>query len=287
MAVTSARGAVVTDTVVKPLRLSWSRIRNHTECPQKGALLSAGKKSPAADIRNFFLGTVVDRCMRDWLSSDTPEPGGMVAMVDELLDKSEKEARETGDGIVKWRHPRDKEESRAWCRELVTRLEPALQRYVLPFAWEPALWFSVPLSIPYLDGSLREIFLIGEMDILVRDGAGKHVVWDLKGTSDDSYWRKVVGQLVFYDIAVALMFGDWTVFSGLIQPMCKEQTLRWSFTEDQRREMFTRIVAVATDIWRGDLALAPTTSGCDRCPVKHACSRFQAPAGRGRAPLAR
>ena len=79
-------------------------------------------------------------------------------------------------------------------------------------------------------------------------------MWDLKGTGDTSYWRKVaIGQLLFYEIAVRGMTGQWPRVSGLVQPMCPEPVLPFHFSEDDRRQMFATICSVAADIWRGEL----------------------------------
>jgi hypothetical protein len=268
-----------------PLRISWSRIRNHRECRFKGKALSAGWKSPVTDIRNYFPGQVVDTCMDHWLGLDSPEPGWMAAHVDEILEKDEARARETGDGVVKWRDRGDKEQVRAWCKELVTRLEPILFDLIIPFQYEPHSRFKVPLTIPGPGGQPRKILLTGETDL--RTWKSEKVplsVDDLKGTEDTSYWRKVTGQLLFYEIATWGMTGHWPEVSRLLQPMCEEQVLEFRFTADQRREMFVTICSVASDIWAGNLPPKADNAGCDWCAVKAACPKFAH--GRGRVPLA-
>jgi hypothetical protein len=263
---------------VKPLRLSWSRLRNHEECPAKGALLR-DHKSAAQDIRNYVHGNVVDLLMRRWLSQDNPEMGWMAAQVDAVFE----EALHTDEGFVRWKHPGDKNETREFCRELVRRLEPILVKYALPFTWQPAVRFEVPISVPYLDGTPRVIRLVGEMDLMVRDNQGRIAVWDLKGTRDNSYWRKVAPQLVFYALATAAMTGKFPVMTGLLQPMCDQQVLPVTVTPQALREMGTRIERLARDIWAGDLAPKADNDGCDYCPVMHACAKFAVPIGRGRA----
>ena len=91
--------------------------------------------------------------MGDWLSLDGLQPGWMAAHVDEILDREEASARETGDGVVKWRTPGDKARVCAWCKELVTRLEPILYELVIPYVHEPHSRFKVPLTIPGPGGS--------------------------------------------------------------------------------------------------------------------------------------
>lgn len=265
----------------KPLRLSWTRLRSHLECPAKGQLIAEGHKAKASDVRMFFHGTVVDSAMRQWLSQDKPEPGWMSARVDEILDEEEVKARTTGDGVVKWRHLQDKEEVRQFCREAVTRLEKLLTVLCLPYDWQPAPRFTVQLTIPYLDGTPKVIELTGEIDLLVLKD-GRLFVYDLKATRDNSYWRKVVGQLVFYEIAMRIMKGEWPLASALIQPMCDQQVVPFQFDEEQRRDMMTRIVSTATDIWRGNTLPKASSEGCRDCFVRHACPKYHVPGGHGR-----
>jgi hypothetical protein len=260
----------------KLVRVSWSRLRAHDECPAMGAL-QRDFKPATQDIRNFVHGNVVDSCMRRWLAFDAPPPGWMLAQVDDVFE----EWMHSGEGIVRWKHPGDKKETLEFCRELVTRLEPILAEYVLPFTWQPAVRFDVPVKVRHLDGSMREIRLVGEMDLLVQDREKRIVVWDLKGTKDDSYWRKVAPQLAFYAIAVLIMNGRLPYRTGLIQPMCTERVLPVTVTPQAIREMGTRIERVARDIWAGRLAPKESNEGCAYCPVHHACPKYALPAGRG------
>lgn len=268
------------------LRISWSRLKAWEECTEKGYLIGRGLKSPAADLRIFFKGTVVDRCMRRWLDQPEPIPGWMAAQVDTIFDEEWETARTTGDGMVSWRDPGEGKRTRDWCRELVTRLEPILNVVAIPFNYQPAVRFSAPLIIPYLDGTPMQITLHGEMDLLCENPAQdprQFHIWDLKGTVDEHYWKKCVGQLVFYDIACFAMFGVWPVRSGLIQPMCQAQTPTFTFTDQHRNEMLGRIERVAHKMWRNEHRPKASNSGCDICPVQHACPKWGA--GRGRAPI--
>jgi len=263
------------------LSISWSSLRTHEECRMRGRLMRAGKKSPVQDIRGYFPGTVVDRVMRAWLDSDDHPSGLMVDMVTEVMVAEEAKAVEKGDGVIRWRSKNDRAEVAAFCRELVIRLEPILQKEVLPYDFEPAKWFRTPIAIPGLEpGSVRRVDLIGEMDILV-NAHGRWAVWDLKGTRDDNYWRKTLGQLTFYDTAVAAMFGEATSRAGLIQPMCTEAVKEVLITDEERRVLLSRIVSMAHDIWRKeDTTFRRDDGGCFQpfvCAVKHACPRFQVP----------
>ncbi len=238
------------------------------------------------DIRSFVHGNVVDLAQRRWLAQESPEPGWMAVHIDEIFDESIKIAKETGDGIVRWKGPGDKDETREFCRDLVTRLEPILVKYALPFVWDPAVRFSVPISVPYLDGQLREIILVGEMDLVVYDCDGRIAVWDLKATRDNAYYRKVLGQLAFYALAVKAMKGRFPVMTGLIQPMCDQPVLPVTVDRDAVAQMAGRITKTAQDIWAGRLAPKADSTGCAYCPVKHACSKFSSGRKPGRVSLA-
>lgn len=257
----------------KYVTISWSSLRVHEQCKQKAMLVRSGRKNPAQDIRVFFHGTVVDRVMRQWLEND-PQPGQMPDMVQSILDAEERKAVEEGDGVVRWKSATDKATTAQWCRELVTRLEPILYQQVIPFEYQPARRFKVPVQVPWLDGSMTWINLAGETDLLVRGPEGKFRIWDLKGTNDDSYWRKTFGQLIFYDVALDAEFGVNAEFTGLIQPMCKEQVLRFDFTDAHRDEIWARIMRMAADIWSRDSAPKEDHKGCGYCQVRHACAKF-------------
>lgn len=270
-----------------PLRMSWSRMRLHAECHAKGDLIGRGLKPSVTDIRNFFPGTVADRVMRRWLDQDNPLPGQMEAWTEEIFNAEEVSARETGDGIVRWRNPGDRKAALALCLESARRLEPLLQRVCLPYDWQPASRFAVPLLIPAPEGGQAEILLVGEYDLLVEMPAGI-VMWDLKLTLDGTYWRKVKAQLVFYCIAMAIACKTeaglrWPVAAGLLQPMCEQQDPMWAFSAEDYTQMFTRIVTTAHDIWGGRLQPKQDNTGCSRCEVRGLCPKF--PHGRGRVGL--
>lgn len=255
----------------KSLRVSWSALRNHGECHQRSYLIREGKRQKVTNVRNFFGGMVVDRIMRDLLDNPIYRSGDHRALVTATMDELESTERGSGN-IVRWRNAADRDEVRAFCTELITRLVPILDEHVLPYPYEHGKWFKVPMDIPGLDGKPREIVLTGEMDLIV-DNDGP-VVWDLKGTADDSYWRKVVGQLTFYDMAIYASSGRKTRFTGLIQPMCTERLLAFEVTDTARSTMGSRIVAYAHDVWREEKTCTDATSKCGWCEVRHACSRF-------------
>lgn len=258
-----------------PFRVSWSSLQNFELCKQKGWLMSQRKASPIKDSRNFFHGTVSDRIMRTWL--DDPQPGIMPSLVDEYMDKTEKESQEKGDGYVKWRHTSDRKDVRDFCVELTSRLEPILYELVVPFDYEPAKRFKIPMTLPGLDGEPTDIVIVGEFDLLVRDDDKKFHVWDLKATADNNYWKKTLGQLVFYDLAVMALMGESPIKSGLIQPMCDQRVVEFSFTDEDRRAMLARIMAMMRSVWSGYHPPKADVAGCSWCPVKHACERYQKP----------
>jgi len=244
-------------------------------------------KTPNKDIRSFFHGNVVDLAMRRWLDQEEPEPGWMLANIEILFDESLGIARDTGDGYVKWKSVTDRAETLAFCTELVIRLEKILTAYALPFTWQPAVRFNVPIMVPDLRGDLREIRLVGEMDLLLTDNALRTAVYDLKATRDNNYYQKVLGQLAFYSLVVRIMTGSYPYSVGLIQPMCDQQVLPVDINDQAKREMASRITRVAHDIWAGQLAPKADDAGCNWCPVQGVCPKFKSIARRGRVSLAR
>lgn len=266
------------------LRISWSQLRVWSECAAKSKLTRAGHRSPAQNIRGFFHGTVVDLVMRTWLSEGQQELGVMSGMVAEWVERAEVESREKGNGFVRWKSTTDKQEMTEFCQELVVRLETILCELVLPYDYEPSKRFQVPVQVPSLTGEPVWILLIGETDLLTRTPDGRFNCWDLKATKDSSYWRKTQGQLVFYDIAIEAMFGEPCKQIGLIQPMCEERVLPFNFTDQDRREMWSRIIRYCEALWRREGEPHPS-SHCTYCEVKHACSRFQPVAGSRRVSL--
>lgn len=260
------------------LYISWSALRSWEECKVKFKLRR--KKNPAANIRGYFHGTVADRVMRDALNDPDYQPGDMYRAVEDKVNEEALKAIETGDGVVRWKHANDREEMIGFVGEMVQRLEPILAEHVWPYPYEPAKRFTVPIVIPGLRGEEVIIWLAGEFDIVTKPD--KFVVWDLKGTADNSYWRKTFGQLVFYDLAVEAMYGQGpTEKVGLFQPMCDERVKEWVLTEQQRAELMQRIIRMAHAIWKGDYSMTNVKDEpvkgyvCDGCFVRHACPKFQ------------
>jgi len=268
----------MTATTVPELAISWSSLRAHMECRQKASLLRAGHRNPVSNLRSYFHGMVVDGLMRRWLDDPDRQSGAMASGVDDYIDVLAAQAKAEGDGVVRWKHADDRAELAAFCVELLKRLEPLLETLILPYPFSCAYRFKQPVVVPYLDGSPARVILRGEMDLLTRETATAHAVWDLKGTKDDQYWRKVLGQLMFYDLAVLGQHGTGTRRVGLIQPMCRQPVLEWTLDDDHRRQMWAAIVRMCHDIWRSDDACKQGTDGCGFCDVRHACIRY-APVG--------
>lgn len=254
------------------ITISWSGLRNHEECKQRGKLIREKKKSPTQDIRHFFHGTVIDRVMREWLENDPyNNRGAMPLMVNEIFDREIQTAKDTGDGIVRWKSRDDEAKLREWCVKAVTKLEPLLEEKVLPYEYMSATRFYVPMKLKMPRGNFITVWLAGEYDIATRDGNGQFHCWDLKGTEDESYWRKNIGQIVLYDLAMWAMYGQPTVDGGIIQPMCKTQIRPFEVTENDRAVLLGRIQRMAIDILEDNMPTDGFNTYCFRCPVKHAC----------------
>jgi len=264
------------------IRISWTQLSNHEYCKQKAVLIRQHKKSPTDNVRNFFHGTVCDRVMRAWLSEPDPTPGAMPGMVEDFIDLCAEELRAEESGVVLWKSRTDRAEMTEFCKTLVTRLEPMLVKWVLPFDYEPEYRFQVPIRVPYLDGTPAEIELVGGIDVLVRLPAygsasdlPRWQAYDLKATANPDYVRKTLAQGIFYDLAILAGFGRAPDEFTFLLPMVEDrQFVAAGVTDADRRSMLARIVAVAHDRWRGDDAPKLDAAGCSWCPVRGACRKF-------------
>lgn len=261
----------------KLLSVSWSKLRAFAECRQKAHLQSTGARSPAGDTRVFFRGTVTDRVLRDWIQNKDRQPGQMESQVDEYIELCEKEHRDQGTGIVRWKHPDDKSESSLWCKELLRRVEPIVEKLVLPYA--PDIFADHHLrsriTIPGLDGEDRVIELVGIMDLYVR-APGFSAIYDLKATENESYWKKTIMQLAFYYLLVT-SYGDPAPDEvALIQPMCANPIIGLTVTDEMLDALMTNVVNYAHSVWAEDFTPKTSDAGCSWCPVKHACVKFKA-----------
>jgi hypothetical protein len=279
------------------------KIRTAEECKQKAFLIAEGKKAKASDVRIFFQGNVVDQAMRRRLSMDHPPMHWMAQYIDQIMDETEAKVKEE-DGVLRWKHRDDRKEVRQFCYECVMRLEPILGQLILPYEYQPALRFSTKMNIPGLDDQPTPILLVGEMDVLTcykpplpdiefdQDPIVRALwrpeyrVWDLKVTKDASYWRKTAAQLVFYDIVCSCMFGVPTVEVGLIQPMVEGYPwISFRPSEEDRTQMYTRIVSVAQAIMRADHSPKADSTGCSYCETRNACVKYAPEPGTKTMPL--
>lgn len=260
------------------LKISWSYLQTVELCSHKANLMKGGKKSEATDIRNFFHGTVCDRIMRAWLNSDNPVSGEMVTWVEDYIVRCLDEAKETGDGVVRWRNAGDRATLAAHCRRVLSGLEPMLLKWVIPFDYEPEFLFKIPIKIPYLDNkTLVTIYLTGGIDILVRESEVPMVwaAYDLKATRDPGYLQKTLGQATFYDLAVRAKWGVSPRRFAFLQPAVHERPFADVVITDQDRvDMLSRIVSVAHKRWLNEDVPKASSVGCSMCPVKHACKKF-------------
>jgi hypothetical protein len=272
----------------KMLQLSWSGLRRHEDCKQRHLRVIQGKSSPLTDGRNFLPGTIADHIMRTWLESSNPQRGEMAAMVPEFFQRY---AVDDPEYRINWRHARDKAQVRGFVYEVLKGLEPLLMEHVIPYEYAPELKFNTIIGMPFLDGRPVPVRLIGGIDIVVRkwvpEAPGsktlipQYIIWDLKATKNADYVRKVMGQLIFYDIAFGHWIGDSSQprMAGLLMPAVKDKTApSWSFTEDQRATMMSRIQAMCDSMWRREWEpKAKADSGCNICEVKWACDLFKVP----------
>lgn len=258
------------------LYISWSSLRTHEECKQRGFLNRSHKRAPLANQRVFFPGTVTDRVVRDWLLMEKPELGLMPEMVESVVDREKNEIAEKG-GVMTWKDHGDRDQVLKDCIEAVTKIEPGLVQHVLPYEYRPDFRFKAPLKVPHPNGGHEEVVLNGAMDIIVRNPETmKWAVWDVKHTRDNYYWKKTQGQLGFYDLTVQIMFNAQTEVVGLLQPLCDKPVLPVPLDVDTRSVMMSRIVRMAQEVWRGDKTPRADSSICGFCDVKHACTKFQA-----------
>lgn len=255
------------------LYISWSSLRVHETCKERGFHQRSGRKPSIDNVRVFFPGTVTDRVVRDWLEND-PSPGLMPDMVEDVVDREWKTIQDEG-GTIAWKNPGDRAQVIADCREAVTKIEPVLQRLVLPYEYQADFGFKAPLLIPHPGGGYEHIVLRGYMDIIVRSAVDKWWVWDVKHTRDSSYWRKTKGQTIFYDLACEILFGVGTQAVGLLQPLADPEVKAFKVTTAERMQMLQRIIGMARDVWNEEHPPRKDSSECHFCNVKHACSKFQ------------
>lgn len=257
------------------ITISWTQLRVHADCRQKSYLLRQRKRRPTANIRSYFPGRVVDAAMREWLADPQHPPAGMQQRVPALMEELAERSRATGDGILRWSSASDQAQATELCTRLVANLEPILRQRVLPYPFQTAVRFRTPVVVPFVDhASSAVINLAGELDLLVNETTDSYAVWDLKGTTNEEYWRHTVGQLVFYDVALQAQHGQPPARTGLLQPACQQQVMEFVIDSGNRRQMWSAILRMAADIWRGNATCTDDPDTCRWCEVSHACPRY-------------
>jgi hypothetical protein len=186
--------------------------------------------------------------------------------------------------VIRWRGnaTRDKAQVMNFVRDVVTGLEPILLKYVVPHDYQPEVRFRAPIRIPYLDGRLTSIDLIGGIDIVTRlnfdvhkvGKEGQWVMYDLKATANADYIPKTLGQSIFYDLGGTAYYGQTPVAFGFIAPAIPEKVVWSRITDDDRRAMMARIIRFAHGNWKKDWS-PHVTSQCSMCDVQHACVMFK------------
>lgn len=258
----------------KILSVSWTRLRSWIECKQKAHLQHQGIKSPSQNLKIFHKGTTVDRILRDWLLEPHPQLGEMIGRVEEYMGLVENEYEEQESGVVRWSHATERTETIAWCKKLITKLEPIMEELVLPYKYVPDVRFRTPLFVPDLQGEPRQVDLIGAMDIQVIEGLQLYSVYDLKATENDAYWKKTIMQLVFYAMAIESMYGVMPIKTALIQPMCAQPVMPLDISEEHVLMLVDKITQYAHSVWMEDFSPKDSDAGCDWCSVRHACVKF-------------
>lgn len=265
------------------MKISWSGLKTWEECRQKSKLMRSGSKGKALDVRNFFPGRVTDRVVRYWLEGDPRnEPGRMPSMVADVLERELGEASDSGE-TVSWRNRTDRADVQKKCIEAVTKIEPALVKYVLPYEWQVDFGFKTPVLMRAPWG-LDRVILNGFMDIIVRNPEDDSWrIYDVKHTADKNYWRGSFGQLVFYGYENQLRTGKIPIEVGFFQPLVAESVKRFSIDDSHVNALAGRIQSMAWSVWNEYDEPRSDNKVCSFCEVKHACVKFkpvQAPNGR-------
>lgn len=258
------------------MRISWSSLKTHEECRQRGKLMRERKRAKVNDVRNFFPGRVTDRVVRDWLNDDPHNNlGKMPSMVEAIVERELGEAKEEGD-IVSWKHTTDKQEVIDACIKAVENIEPALVKYVLPYEWQVDFGFKTPVLMRTPSGDLDRVILNGYMDIIVYDPeTDTWRIYDVKHTANKDYWRGSFGQLVFYGYENYVRTGKIPVEVGFFQPLVNESVKRFAITEAHINALASRVQSMASEVWAGYDNPRSDATMCGYCEVKHACIKFK------------
>lgn len=260
-----------------PVIISWSGLKRWEACPQHQLRVIRKETEKQEKGRIFLPGTVVDLTQREWLESDNPQPGEMEEMIDTVFDR----VVAKGESKIHWKgDPRkDQEDVKEYCREAARNLEPWLIRNVLPYEYQPEVKFRANMQVPYVcgDGSRAPVKMIGGIDIVVRDDKGKFRLYDLKTTKNDGYIRSTLAQLIFYDLAWAVIQEDFdhAVEWGFVTPLLEEKFIPITVGQEDRRLMLSRIVKYAQGVWADAWEPKGDDTGCNWCEAKKVCEKFK------------
>lgn len=256
---------------------SWSRLQKFMECRQKAKLY--GEKKGIADkpSRNFLPGRTIDLVCRNWLAN--PQ-GTMVSMAQSALDECIGEIKESDDEYLRWRDKSDREKVTQFIENALINLEPILKAKVIPFEYEQAVWFRTKIRITGVNGETAEINLIGEKDIVVHspevDGIPPgQFVYDLKGTGNKDYWKKCIGQMVFYDLETLASTGKPTLGTAIIQPAVEPNYVPIPVSNEMRTKILSDIVAMYHATQTNNFPVSPVYTPCSMCECKNACPKFK------------
>ena len=236
------------------------------------------EQAPVRDIRNFVHGTLADRAMRRWLEQDTPQLRGQM---DKYIDDSWNDITNSETEKVKWRgNVRDDQERVLTLAKLtVNNLEPFLEKYVIPYEYQPELRFKVPFTIPDQEDNPRTVILNGGMDIVVRNPrTGQIAIYDLKSTLNESYVSgKILAQLIFYQLSWHLLEGtDYDkIDTAFVTPATRVMFHPLTITQRDRMMLASRIMAFARGAWQNDFAPRKDDTYCGYCVCREWCSKFQ------------
>jgi hypothetical protein len=258
------------------VKVSWSSLKTHEECRQKSMLMKSGKKAKVTDVRNYFPGRVTDRVVRYWLEQDPRgNPGRMPSMVAETIANELGELSEGGE-TVGWKNRTDRDDVLAQCTKAVTLIEPALNRYVLPYTWNVDFGFKTPVMMRAPWG-METVVINGYMDIIVYDEElDRWAIYDVKHTENKDYWKTSYGQLVFYGYENLLRTGKIPFEVGFFQPLvAKEPVKRFAITETEVNNLAGRVQSMAWELWAEETPPRMDKSMCSFCEVKHACVKFK------------
>lgn len=269
------------------LTLSWSRLKSWESCKQQVLRRKQGKSSYSPMQGRVFLpGTIADRCMRAYLELENPQPGGICDPLEEIFERF---AFTDDQYVIKWKgNPLDDQKKvKENVRIVLENLEPQLWDFVIPNGYQVEYRFRTTVGIPYLDGKLVPVDLIGGIDILTAklgvDGQPEeYSVYDLKATFDDSYVRgSILAQLIFYSIVVKTEFGKYPVNTAFLTPACKQKYVPLVVSPDDVRTMMSRIISYCNGVWKDqwDPKSVPDNE-CTWCEVHHACDLFRIEPGK-------